>query len=101
MTEFKIVEIIARRFRNGKEEVQVQWGVTWETVDAEFAKGQLYKEFMEDLQKEEQTAGEKKACECVQLILRYGQDEIVGQRVSRVASAKMRRRGQAKQFLQV
>jgi hypothetical protein len=59
MTEFKIVEIIARRFRNGKEEVQVQWGVTWEPVDANFAKGQLYKEFMEDLQKEEQSSGEK------------------------------------------
>lgn len=60
MTEFKIVEIIARRFVNGKEEVQVQWGVTWVPVDAEFAKGQLYQEFMEDLQNEEQDSGKKK-----------------------------------------
>jgi hypothetical protein len=57
MSEYKIVEIIARRIRNGKEEVQVQWSVTWETVDEVFAKGQLYQEFMEDLNKEKKVAG--------------------------------------------
>lgn len=57
MSEYKIVEIIARRIRNGKEEVQVQWSVTWETVDEAFAKGQLYQEFMEDLNKEKKVSG--------------------------------------------
>lgn len=60
MAEFRIVEIIARRFKDGKEECQVQWAVTWETVDAAFAKGQLYKEFMEDLNGEKKALGNPK-----------------------------------------
>ena len=48
MTEFRIVEIMARRFVNGREECQVQWAVTWELVDEAFAKQQLYQEFIED-----------------------------------------------------
>jgi hypothetical protein len=58
MEEFKIVEIIGRRFRNGREEVQVQWGVTWEPVDAKMAEGQLYKEFIDDLEAEKASAGD-------------------------------------------
>jgi hypothetical protein len=53
MTEFKIVEIVGRRMRDGKEECQVQWAVTWEPVDADFRKGELYREFMADFEKEE------------------------------------------------
>lgn len=49
MAEFKIVEIVGRRMRKGKEECQVQWAVTWEPVDEEFRKGELYQEFIEDL----------------------------------------------------
>ncbi len=49
MAEFRIVEIIDRRIRNGKEECRVQWAVTWEPVDEAFRKGDLYKEFMEDM----------------------------------------------------
>jgi hypothetical protein len=60
MEEFKIVEIIGRRFRNGREEVQVQWGVTWEPVDAKMAKGQLYKEFIDELKAEKDSAGNEK-----------------------------------------
>ena len=60
MAEFKIVAIIGRRFRNGKEEVQVQWAVTWEPVDAKMAKGQLYKEFMDDLEAETESLGNDK-----------------------------------------
>ena len=60
MAEFKIVEIIARRVKNGKEECQVQWAVTWETVDAAFAKQQLYREFMEDLKAETESTGDDK-----------------------------------------
>jgi hypothetical protein len=52
MTEFKIVEIVGRRIRDGKEECQVQWAVTWEPVDEDFRKGELYREFMADLEKE-------------------------------------------------
>ena len=60
MAEFKIVAIIGRRFRNGKEEVQVQWAVTWEPVDAKMAKGQLYKEFMDDQEAETESLGNDK-----------------------------------------
>ena len=60
MAEFKIVEIIGRRFRNGQEEVQVQWAVTWEPVDAKMVKGQLYKEFMADLEAETESPGNNK-----------------------------------------
>ncbi len=61
MAEFKIVEIIARRVVNGREECQVQWAVTWEIVDEAFAKQQLYQEFMEDLTKETKATGNSKA----------------------------------------
>ena len=57
MTEFRIVEIIARRVAKGRDEVQVQWAVTWEPVNKEFRKGQLYKEFIEDKKKEKQALG--------------------------------------------
>ena len=60
MTEFKIVEIIARRFNNGREECQVQWAVTWEVVDKAFAEQQLYKEFIEDLDEDEKVIGKLK-----------------------------------------
>ena len=60
MTEFKIVEILARRFRNGREECQVQWAVTWEVVDKAFARQQLYQEFIEDLKQEQRVAGNTK-----------------------------------------
>ena len=60
MAEFKIVEILARRFENGREECQVQWAVTWEVVDEAFAKQQLYREFMEDLKAETESAGNDK-----------------------------------------
>jgi hypothetical protein len=57
MTEFRIVEIMARRFVNGREECQVQWAVTWEIVDKAFAEQQLYKEFIEDLEEDEKAIG--------------------------------------------
>ncbi len=60
MTEFKIVEILARRFNNGREECQVQWAVTWEVVDKAFARQQLYQEFMEDLKQEQRVSGNTK-----------------------------------------
>jgi hypothetical protein len=60
MTEFRIVEIMARRFVNGREECQVQWAVTWEVVDQAFAKQQLYQEFIEDLNEDEKTIGKLK-----------------------------------------
>jgi hypothetical protein len=60
MTEFKIVEIIARRFNNGREECQVQWAATWEVVDKAFAEQQLYKEFIEDLDEDEKAIGKLK-----------------------------------------
>ena len=60
MAEFKMVAIIGRRFRNGREEVQVQWAVTWEPVDEAFAEGQLYKEYMEDLEAETESPGNEK-----------------------------------------
>jgi hypothetical protein len=58
MEEFKIVEIIGRRFKNGREEVQVQWAVTWEPVDKKMAKGQLYQEFIEELEAEKAGTGD-------------------------------------------
>ena len=60
MAEFKMVAIIGRRFRNGREEVQVQWAVTWEPVDEAFAEGQLYKEYLEDLEAETESSGNEK-----------------------------------------
>ena len=60
MAEFKIVEIIARRVKNGKEECQVQWAVTWEVVDKVFARQQLYQEFIEDLKQEQRASGNTK-----------------------------------------
>lgn len=49
MAEYKMVAVIGRRFRDGKEEVQVQWAVTWEPVNKQMAAGQLYQEYMADL----------------------------------------------------
>ncbi len=63
MAEFKIVEIVGRRMREGKEECQVQWAVTWEPVDEDFRKGELYKEFMADLEKEARESDAKDADE--------------------------------------
>ena len=60
MTEFKIVEIVGRRIRDGKEECQVQWAVTWEVVDKAFARQQLYQEFIEDLKQEQRASGNTK-----------------------------------------
>jgi hypothetical protein len=37
---------------DGKEECQVQWAVTWQSVDDAFKEGQLYTEFMEVLNKD-------------------------------------------------
>ncbi len=64
MTEFRIVEIMARRFVNGREECQVQWAVTWEIVDKAFAEQQLYKEFIEDLEEDEKAIGNLKDPSC-------------------------------------
>jgi hypothetical protein len=61
MAEFKIVEIVGRRMRKGKEECQVQWAVTWEPVDEEFRKGELYQEFIADLEKEARESDAKDA----------------------------------------
>ena len=69
MAEFKIVEIIARRFKDGKEECQVQWAVTWEVVDKAFAKQQLYKEFIEDLNENEKAIGKLKNPSCSKIPL--------------------------------
>ncbi len=63
MAEFKIVEIVGRRMRKGKEECQVQWAVTWEPVDEEFRKGELYQEFIADLEKEARESDAKDADE--------------------------------------
>ncbi len=74
MTEFRIVEIIARRFENGREECQVQSAVTWEIVDEAFAKQQLYREFIEDLKEDEKAAGNIKNSICNQNSLTIRQE---------------------------
>jgi hypothetical protein len=73
MTEFRIVEIMARRFVNGREECQVQWAVTWEVVDKAFAGQQLYKEFIEDLDEDEKAISKLKNQSCSTVPLMTGQ----------------------------
>jgi hypothetical protein len=66
MTEYKIVEILAKRIRNGVAEVQVQWAVTWEIVDETIMKGELWQDFVEEEKRiEAEEAAEKKKIDAV------------------------------------
>ncbi len=90
MTEFRIVEIMARRFVNGREECQVQWAVTWEIVDKAFAEQQLYKEFIEDLEEDEKAIGNLKDPNCSKIRLMTRQ-ELARRQKKKLATVKLTR----------